>query len=89
MLPGSGPLGQGAKHVTAPLTTRLAAQRITATVGPVAEWQVRRLFLEGDLPEPPTHGRARLINEDQLPAIIAALRCRGWLPAEQAEVANA
>lgn len=46
----------------------------------VAEWQVRRLFEKGDLPEPLRFGGKRAIPAAMLPKIVDALRARGWLP---------
>ncbi len=48
------------------------------------EWRVRRLFEDGDLPEPPRLGQYRLLSEDDIPLIEEAMRRRGFLPAEQA-----
>ncbi|HVU88051.1 MAG TPA: hypothetical protein VHD36_12090 [Pirellulales bacterium] len=55
------------------------------TTGQVAEfvgtdeWRVRRLFEDGTLPEPQKFGGKRAIPSDQIPAIVDALRARGWL----------
>lgn len=43
------------------------------------EWRLRRLFEDGTLPEPPRFGGLRIIAGTDLPAIIDALRARGWL----------
>lgn len=42
-------------------------------------WQVARLFKRGLLPEPERLGRARVVREEDLPAIEAALRQTGYL----------
>ena len=52
------------------------------------EWRVRRLFEDGTLSEPERFAGKRAISGDSIPAIVDALRARGWLP--QAETsANA
>ena len=69
-----------------PLTTRQAAEELTQNTfvdGSVLEWQVRRLFEDGDLPEVPKFGGKRVIEEELLPVIVSALRVRGWLPEPQ------
>ena len=66
-----------------PLTTRQAAEELTQNPlvdGSVLEWHVRRLFEDGDLPEVPKFGGKRVIDSHMLPAIVAGLRARGWLP---------
>ena len=53
-----------------------------------ATWQVRRLFEDGTLNEPPRFAGKRAISRDQLPDILDALRARGWIPSgNQEEVA--
>ena len=49
-------------------------------------WRIRRLFEAGDIPDPPRIGLARAIPRESIPAIVDALRARGWLP--DAEVAT-
>jgi hypothetical protein len=63
------------------LTTAEAAREITESHGPpsIEEWQVRRLFEDGILPEPPRFGQKRVILRVALPSIVEALRKRGWL----------
>ncbi len=51
-------------------------------------WRVRRLFEDGSLEEPARFGGKRAIPGSMVPAIVDALRSRGWLPAI-AEVAHA
>ena len=48
-------------------------------------WRIARLFELGILPEPPRAGRARLIHKSRVPAIVDALRERGWMPAEEVD----
>ena len=65
-----------------PMTTRQVAAVISldgGIRGAVHEWQVRRLFEEGDLPEPPKFGGKRMIDPNNVPVIVEALRVRGWL----------
>ncbi|HUE70995.1 MAG TPA: hypothetical protein VMP01_08910 [Pirellulaceae bacterium] len=63
------------------LTTRQVAEEITRLVDcQIQEWQVRRLFESGTLPEPLKFGGKRQIARAQVPAIIDALRERGWMP---------
>jgi hypothetical protein len=47
-------------------------------------WRVRRLFEDGNLPEPPRFCGKRAIPRETLPAILDQLRNRGWVaqPAE-------
>ena len=52
----------------------------------VDAWKVRRLFEDGDLPDPPRIGLARAIPREQIPAIMDALRARGWLAEAQESV---
>lgn len=67
------------------LTTRQAAKLLSdRTSTQVHEWQVRRLFEDGDLPEPPKFGGKRMVAPDLLPDIIRALAARGWIPQEAA-----
>ena len=44
------------------------------------EWRVRRLFEDGTLPEPGRFAGKRAIPREMIPAIVDALRARGWLP---------
>ncbi len=46
------------------------------------EWRVRRLFEDGDLPEPARFAGKRAIPKTRLLEIVDALRDRGWLPTE-------
>lgn len=48
------------------------------------EWRVRRLFEDGTLPEPDRFAGKRVILGEAIPAVVDALRKRGWLPAEEA-----
>ena len=68
--------------MNSPLTTREVANEISSSLlipGSIEEWQVRRLFESGDLPEPPKFGGKRMIDPEMLPQIVAALRTRAWL----------
>lgn len=42
-------------------------------------WQVTRLFLEGDVPEPERVGGRRVIERKSLPTIRRALKRRGYI----------
>ena len=46
----------------------------------VAKWRIRRLYETGALPEPTRFGARRMIHGADIPAIVDALRERGWLP---------
>ena len=46
----------------------------------VKTWQVRRLFEDGTLPDPPRLGLQRAIPREQISSIASALEKRGWLP---------
>jgi hypothetical protein len=61
------------------LTTAEAARLIGCP-----EWCVARAFLRGLLPEPERLGRSRLIREDQLPQLHAALVDAGYLREDNA-----
>lgn len=43
-------------------------------------WRIRRLFGDGTLTEPARFAGKRAIPGSMLPAIVDALRLRGWLP---------
>ena len=43
-------------------------------------WRVRRLYQSQTLAEPQRFAGKRAISKDQIPAIVDALRDRGWLP---------
>ena len=45
----------------------------------VRDWQIRRLFERGLLPDPPRMGIWRVIAADDLPAVGEALRAAGYL----------
>jgi len=45
-------------------------------------WRVRRLFEDGTLAEPGRFAGKRAIPRELIPAILDALRARGWMPAE-------
>jgi hypothetical protein len=50
----------------------------------VPGWRVRQLFTRGILPEPRRFGNSRILFDEDLPAIRAALAAAGHLPAEAA-----
>ena len=49
----------------------------------VQSWRIARLFELGILDEPPRISNRRIIPKSQIPAIVDALRERGWLPREE------
>jgi len=53
------------------------------------EWRVRRLFEDGTLAEPSRFAGKRAIPSSLVPAIVDALRRRGWLPRPNATEAPA
>lgn len=60
------------------LTTREVAE-ITS----VKEWQVRRLYEEGILPDPGRFAGKRAIPRTDIPKIVLLLEKRGWLPKQE------
>lgn len=46
----------------------------------VSTWRIQRCFERGDLSEPPRFGGKRAIPRSMIPAVVDALRARGWLP---------
>jgi hypothetical protein len=48
-------------------------------------WRVRRLFEDGTLPEPSRFAGKRAIPRESLPAIVEALRVRGWFTVQQGD----
>jgi len=46
-------------------------------------WRVQRLFQSGALSETARFAGKRTIPREMLPAILDALRARGWLPNEE------
>lgn len=56
-----------------------STREIADTLG-TQEWRVRRLFEDKTLPEPDRFVGKRAIPGESIPAIIDALRARGWLP---------
>ena len=62
------------------LTTAQVARAISDSPmipGSACEWQVRRLFEDGTLPEPPKFGGKRVISATTIPSIVAAMQERG------------
>ena len=49
----------------------------------VPTWQIQRIFENGDVPEPGRFAGKRAIPGELIPAIVDALRARGWLPEKQ------
>jgi len=66
--------------------SRILTTRELADIVGSVEWRVRRLFQDGTFPEPPKFGGKRAIPAESVPAIIGALRERGWLPEPEREV---
>ncbi len=60
----------------------LTTRDVAALLG-VDEWRVRRVYEDGTLPEPSRLGGIRVLTGADLPAIIDALRDRGWLRAAE------
>ena len=52
------------------------------------EWRVRRLFEDGTLPEPDRFAGKRVIMGEAIPAVVDALRKRGWLPLDAEQEAS-
>ena len=50
----------------------------------VQAWRVARLFELGILPDPPRVAGRRMIPKQMVPAVVDALRARGWLPTREA-----
>lgn len=65
--------------------TRWVTTRELGDLVGAEEWRVRRLFEDGTLPEPERFGGKRAIHPSQVPAVIDALRSRGWLPKSTGE----
>ena len=61
------------------MKTQLTTREMAELLG-IATWRVQRLFEDGDLPEPSRFAGRRVITADRIPAIVDALRARGWLP---------
>ena len=64
------------------MATHLSTGDVSELLG-VDTWRVRRLYEDGDLPDPPRIGLARAIPRESIPFIVDALRARGWLPKAQ------
>lgn len=67
--------------------TQFQSTRQVADFLGVETWQVRRLFEDGTLPEPPRFAGSRAIPREVIPAIVDALRARGWLHEQEAVTA--
>jgi hypothetical protein len=68
------------------LTTSQVAALISREHAPpgksIADWQVRRVFNLGLLPQPTKAGLYRLIPASQVSEIVEIMRSRGWLAAK-------
>lgn len=60
------------------LTTREVADLLGTDI-----WRLQRIFEDGTLPEPQRFAGRRVITPDLIPAIVDALRARGWLSVER------
>jgi hypothetical protein len=64
------------------------------STGQVAEmlnqprWHILRIFEDGNVPEPARLAGKRVIPGELLPAIIEALKARGWIESREAANAN-
>jgi hypothetical protein len=72
---------------TAATNCRLFLGEVALRLG-AATWQVQRLYERGLLPPPERVGRYRVVSEDQLPTVAAALRAAGYLPDETPEISK-
>lgn len=61
------------------MQSRFTTRSIADLLG-TEEWRVRRLYELGVLDEPERFAGKRAIEREQIPAIVDALRDRGWLP---------
>lgn len=61
------------------MRTNLSTSQVAQLLG-VQTWQVQRVFEHGDVAEPERFAGKRVIAGEMLPAIVDALRSRGWLP---------
>jgi DNA-binding MarR family transcriptional regulator len=59
-----------------------------ATILHQPRWHILRLFEDGDIPEPGRLAGKRVISGDQLPAIVDALKARGWIEPKEPASAN-
>jgi len=69
------------------LATKTPSYLTTGELGDalgIQAWRIARLFELGVVPEPQRIGGRRLIPKSLIPAIVDALRERGWLPADSA-----
>lgn len=70
------------------LAVEIQTHNTTRGIGDILgtdEWRVRRLYEDGTLPEPPRFGGKRAIPRESIPAIVDALRARGWLPKPESD----
>jgi hypothetical protein len=54
----------------------------------VPAWKVRRVFERGLLPPAARCGTYRVVTDDELPQVEAALKAAGYLPDQAREVAE-
>ena len=66
------------------MTARIYSTRELAEMLGTETWRVRRLFESGTLPEPSRFAGKRAIPREMIPAVVDALRERGWLPEREA-----
>ena len=64
-----------------------STQDVASFLG-VETWRIRRLYEDGTLPEPERFAGKRVIQSELIPAILDALRDRGWLPGGTEAVAH-
>lgn len=57
--------------------------REVADITGVKEWQVRRLYEDGILPDPGRFAGKRAIPRTDIPKIVLLLEKRGWLPKQE------
>lgn len=58
--------------------TQILSTADVATACHVPDWKIRRLFEDGNLPEPPRVSGRRVFDQSMIPQIIQALVQRGW-----------
>jgi hypothetical protein len=60
--------------------SQFLSTRQVADLLQVDAWRIQRIYEDGTLTEPPRFAGKRVIQGSEIPAIIDALRLRGWLP---------
>jgi hypothetical protein len=66
------------------MRTTIYSTRQLAEILGTQTWRVRRVFEDGTLPEPDRFAGKRAIPGTMIPAIVDALRDRGWLDVAEA-----